>query len=321
MALKAEMQKTVKSVGVQRSNRQDEGPLENVLDAITAPQLESLAVHSQPDAGRLRAVFAQPNIVGVGIAEKISRGKNIGKLSVTFYVEKKIPLNELSPSEQIPPQVPITLSGRDDLLTDVVALGKITLNAGRPFVQRTPIQPGNSVGHFKTTAGTLGAIVRRGGKRMILSNSHVLALSGKASKGDNILYPGKADGGKVPTEVVAKLDKHIKFVTGGPFVNEVDCALAEITPPNVRPIISSLRGLGGPKGLTVPKRGMKVRISGRTSGVSIQTEITDTHFRFQIPYPDLELRLASRIRFFVVRHTQRMVIQAPWLLRETPIAP
>jgi hypothetical protein len=44
MALKAEMQKTVKSVGVQRSNRQDEGPLENVLDAITAPQLESLAV-------------------------------------------------------------------------------------------------------------------------------------------------------------------------------------------------------------------------------------------------------------------------------------
>ena len=122
---------------------------------------------------------------------------------------------------------------------------------------------------------------------MILSNSHVLALSGKASKGDNILYPGKADGGKVPTEVVAKLDKHIKFVTGGPFVNEVDCALAEITPPNVRPIISSLRGLGGPKGLTVPKRGMKVRISGRTSGVSIQTEITDTHFRFQIPYPDL----------------------------------
>ena len=68
---------------------------------------------------------------------------------MTFYVEKKIPLNELSPSEQIPPQVPITLSGRDDLLTDVVALGKITLNAGRPFVQRTPIQPGNSVGHFK----------------------------------------------------------------------------------------------------------------------------------------------------------------------------
>ena len=110
MALKAEMQKTVKSVGVQRSNRQDEGPLENVLDAITAPQLESLAVHSQPDAGRLRAVFAQPNIVGVGIAEKISRGKNIGKLSVTFYVEKKIPLNELSPSNKFHRKFPSLLA-------------------------------------------------------------------------------------------------------------------------------------------------------------------------------------------------------------------
>jgi len=281
------MQKRAKSSGLQMSTSLDEGRLESVLDAITAPRLESLAVDQRSDAGSLRSVFAQSNVVGVGISEKISHGQNTGSLAVTFYVEKKIPLDKLSHSEIIPPEVPTTLAGRSEVLTDVVELGKINLQSGPPFVQKTPIQPGNSVGHFKIRAGTLGAIVKRGGKRMILSNSHVLALSGTAKKGDDILYPGKADGGKVPGEVVAKLVKDIKFVTGGPFVNEVDCALAEINPQNVKPIVSSLRGLDGPKGITVPKRGMKVKISGRTSRVSIQTEIKDTHFRFQITYPDL----------------------------------
>ena len=83
MALKNEMRKTVGPVRI-RASRQDERPLENVLDAITAPQLESLSVHRRPDAERMRAMFAQPNIVGVGIAEKISHGKNLGKLS-RFY--------------------------------------------------------------------------------------------------------------------------------------------------------------------------------------------------------------------------------------------
>src|ERR1019366_3374864 len=268
-------------------NRNEEGHLEGVLDAITSPQLESLSIRKQPDARHLRSVFEQPNVVGIGIAEKISEGKNLGKLSVTFYVEKKIPLSELPQSSVIPPEVPAALAGSNEVLTDVVELGKLVLNTGGPFVQKTPVQPGNSVGHFKATAGTVGAIVRRGGKKMILSNSHVLALSGKAKRGDDILYPGKADGGKVPGDVVARLAHDIKFVTGGQFVNEVDCALAEIDPRVARAIDSSIRVLGGPSGVTVPKRGMRVRISGRTSGVSIQTEIKDTHFRFQIQYPEL----------------------------------
>jgi len=274
-------------VGVGIAGKISQRKNKNVEDAITTPQLKSSTVQRQSDVGHLRTVFVQPNIVGVGIAEKISHGKNTGKLSVTFYVEKKIPLNKLVQSSVIPATIPTALSGRSELLTDVVELGKIVLQSGGPFVQRTPIQPGNSVGHFKATAGTLGAIVRRGRRKMILSNSHVLALSGKAKKGDHIIYPGRADKGKVPGDVVAKLFKDVKFMTGGQFVNEVDCALAEISPQNVRPINPSLRGLAGPSGVTVPRRRMKVRISGRTSGVSIQSEIKDPHFRFKIPYPDL----------------------------------
>lgn len=266
----------------------DEVRLERALDALTAPRLEMLALHVRPEAERIRNIFQQSNVVGVGIAEKISEGKDTGRLAATFYVEKKLPLEKLDQSIVIPRTVPPGIGGGPDLPTDVVELGKIKLETGSAFVQRTPIQPGNSVGHFKSTAGTLGAIVRgRGRKKMILSNSHVLALSGRAKRGDAIVYPGPADGGIVPRDTIATLSKDIKFITGGQFVNEVDCAVAQIIAQNGKPVVAALRGLTAPTGLAQAKRGMKVQISGRSSKVSRQTEVKDTHFRFSIAYPDL----------------------------------
>jgi hypothetical protein len=58
-----------------------------------------------------------------------------------------------------------------------------------------PLVPGLSVAHPAVTAGTLGALVRVGDRPGILSNSHVLADSGRASLGDPALQPGPADGG------------------------------------------------------------------------------------------------------------------------------
>src|SRR5260221_1184377 len=282
-----ELEPVVSSVATQVADSVEEKRLESVLDAITSVQIESLAGPQQAYAGRLRTVFQQPNVVGVGITEKTSRGQRTGQMAVTFYVEKKLPKTKLSAAKMIPPKVPNPLSGGPDVPTDVVELGKIKLQAG-PFVQKTPIQPGNSVGHFSGNAGTLGAIVRRGGKTMILSNSHVLARSGKAKKGDAILYPGKADKGRRPADVIAKLDKFTKFIVGGEFVNELDCAVAELkTGPKARPVNAQIRGLVAPKGTTAAKRKMKVQIVGRTSGISDVTAIVDTHFRFEVVYPDL----------------------------------
>jgi hypothetical protein len=60
-----------------------------------------------------------------------------------------------------------------------------------------PLRPGLSVGHPDVTAGTLGGFVRRPGstRLLVLSNSHVLAVSGAAQEGDPLLQPGVADGG------------------------------------------------------------------------------------------------------------------------------
>jgi hypothetical protein len=282
-----ELQRSGASSAANIGQGSEEARLEGVLDSITNVQIESLAGPHQEQASLMRTVFEQPNVVGIGISEKVSKGEKTGRMAVTFYVKKKLPPSKLSNSRMVPRVVPSALTAGSSVPTDVIELGEIKLQMS-PFVQRTPIQPGNSVGHVQALAGTLGAIVKRGGKRMILSNSHVLALSGKGRKGDAILYPGKADGGRRPGDVIAKLDRFTKFKVGGNYVNEVDCAVAELI-GNVhsRPVNQQIRGLAAPKGVGGPKRNMKVQIVGRTSGVSRSTTIVDTHFRFEVTYPDL----------------------------------
>jgi hypothetical protein len=131
-------------------------------------------------------------------------------------------------------------------------------------VNRSPVQPGYSIGHVKATAGTLGAVVVRSKKQyLLLSNSHVLAESGTAKKGDKILYPGRSDTGKDPKDVVGKLDRFKKFAKGGAYVNKVDCATARFN--GTRKLKSGIKKLGIPKGTGKAALGMTITKTGRTS--------------------------------------------------------
>lgn len=263
-----------------------EKAIEHVLDLLTkAPQsaIESLQVGASTHAKSMRRILGMKNVVAVGISEKITKGKPTGKLALTFYVERKVPLRKLRANSLIPPTVPEALSGPQAIPTDVVVLGKIRPELN---VTRNPVQPGNSIGHVKITAGTLGAIVTKGNTLHILSNSHVLALSGTAHKGDSIIYPGDADGGAMPDDQVAKLSGFKKFVTGGNFVNHVDCAIAKPTAARLPDVVSEIKGLGVPKGTIKPERGMKVVKVGRTSGKT-NGEIRDVHFRFVLDYDEV----------------------------------
>ncbi len=259
--------------------------IENVLNLLTkAPtaHVESLAASPKGHAKSLRRIIATKNIVAVGISEKISQRKRSGKLALTFYVERKVPLSRLKADMMIPPTVPEALSGPQAIPTDVIVLGKI-----RPEVNvtRSPVQPGNSIGHVKITAGTLGAIVKRGKEHYLLSNSHVLALSGTAKKGDSVIYPGDADGGKMPADLVANLSAFKKFTPGGAFVNRVDCALAKPVAGRRTDLVAQIKGLTIPKGTMEPVRGMKVVKVGRTTGKTVG-EVRDVHFRFTLDYDE-----------------------------------
>ena len=280
-----------------------EATIVRCLDLLTkAPpsEIESLRAGGADHARSLRRIVDSKNVVAVGISEKISKKKPTGKLAVTFYVEKKIPMKKLRADRMIPPTVPETLSGPEAVPTDVVAIGRLRLEVN---AIRSPVQPGNSIGHVDISAGTLGALVTRGGHVHILSNSHVLARSGRAKNGDDILYPGDADGGKLPADLVAKLSGFKKFVTGGDFVNRADCAIAKPLTARRGDLVSAIKGLGVPKGATVPVRGMKVVKVGRTTNKTTGT-VRDVHFRFALDYDDLGKSVGFLDQVFCTRYSK-----------------
>jgi Trypsin-like peptidase domain len=242
-----------------------------------APQMLGFAASRH--MARVQSVFDDDNVVGAGVAEKSSDGESLGELSLVFYVRKKLPRSELDPRHLVPPVI-ADPRGRA-LFTDVVEVGDIVpeVNSGRP-----PLQSGFSIGHVAATAGTLGAFVKKNRKLYVLSNSHVLAQSGLAAIGDGILYPGQADGGLAPADIVAKLHSFAPFVVNGRFVNKADAALAEIAAPLAATLIPGLFGSKTPLKIGTPQRGMTVVKRGRTTG-DTQSVVRDTDFRIFVNYP------------------------------------
>jgi hypothetical protein len=238
---------------------------------------ESLDALESKHVARVRAVFEDPNIVAIGIAEKVTEKKKTGDLGLCFYVEKKIAKAKIKSNKMIPPV--LSVADRTAVFTDVIQIGKV-----RPQVnkRKSPLLSGFSVGNDNET-GTLGAIVKKGTKHFLLSNSHVLADSGKGKKGDKIFYPGTADtSGKA--QQVAALTDILPFKTGDDFLNRVDAALAGVDHDFLDQLDFSIRGAKSPLASTDPVRGMNIVLRGRTSGNS-QGVVDDVHFSIVMTYP------------------------------------
>ena len=169
------------------------------------------------------ALFKYPNVVGYG------RGMKGDEETVTVLVSRKLPLAALASHEVIPSAVMKSFEFAEEYLrTNVLEVG--FLQAPRPVLlqsisnrkdRQRPAPGGVSIGHYKITAGTLGCLVNdvATGKRLILSNNHVLANSNDAMVGDVILQPGPADGGRLETEyTIATLKRFqpIQFGSSAP---------------------------------------------------------------------------------------------------------
>lgn len=90
------------------------------------------------------------------------------------------------------------------------------------FTQRKrPCPPGYSIGHVDITAGTLGFYGHRiqsdDDDWRIFSNNHVIADSNDARINDEIIQPGKADGGQSRVDRFAVLEEFVRinFIGGG----------------------------------------------------------------------------------------------------------
>jgi len=258
--------------------------IRRVLDLLTtAPafHIESLETKAMKQTFQLRDIITTRNIVGMGIARKQSESKkDSGKLALTFYVLKKVPLEDLSNDQAIPRNITGILDGETRIITDVVELGEMLPQVN---FARTPIQPGNSISHHQESAGTLGAIVKRGNQYFTLSNSHVLAKNGSATIGDTVLYPGAADSGLSPSDAIGELVDFIQFIDGPDFPNHSDSAIASIGESHLSKVICAIKGQSLPKGTIRARRGMKVYKVGRSSDYT-EGIVRDVDFRINVPY-------------------------------------
>jgi len=238
------------------------------------------------------------NVVGVGYGVKEKRGKRTGEEAIVVLVEKKLPPRKLKNKDLVPQKL-------EDYQTDVIEIGKIEFLYSRTSRLR-PAQPGISVGHYKISAGTLGAIVKdkKTGGPMILSNNHVLAnisngIDKRASIGDPILQPGTYDNGRNPEDIIGYLERFIPIKRGdgepqcnvallterianfflhlvrpnynlklfkSEGTNLVDCAIAR--PKSEKLIKETILEIGEVKGVREPEVDLPIQKSGRTSGLT-----------------------------------------------------
>ena len=251
------------------------------LDMVTTPKElgpEQLGAVPAAHAQRMRTILNDPNVIGVGISEKVTEKRPTGELSLCFYVEKKVSKRRLSAAKLIPPVVAVP--DGHAVFTDVKQIGKLLPQAN---IRKSPIKSGYSVGHRSITAGTVGAIVKKGRMYFILSNCHVLALSGKGKIGDQVTYPGPSDGGELPNDEIATLSDFVELAPGGEFVNRVDAALAKIVQERLEDLDFSILSAKPALATIAPIRGMTVVKRGRTSG-DTESTVEDVNFRAIIEY-------------------------------------
>jgi hypothetical protein len=224
------------------------------------------------------ALLARENVVGVATSLKVTGGQPTQQQSLTVFVERKLPLDQVPEESRVPEQL-------DGVPTDVVESGRFV---AQTFTARVrPATPGYSIGHHNITAGTFGCLVRDirrcccklekdcgcgpsrqecPGDYLILSNNHVLADSNQAQLGDLILQPGPFDSGLFPADGVATLERFEPIVFGAAGYNLVDAAVAR--PTFSRNVTASIIGQIMPRGIDQALVGSPVIKFGRTTQIT-----------------------------------------------------
>jgi len=260
-------------------------------------------------------LLRKTGVVAVGIGYKTVGGKKTSTPAIVCSVIKKLPIKDLRATDLIPAQIESTS-------TDVIETGIIRALEDRTKRWR-PAPGGVSIGHEKITAGTLGCLVEKGGKKYILSNNHVLANMNEGAIGDAILQPGTHDGGKFPYDRIATLAEFVKinFIGGDGcgvskaitkllnFItksiksrsrfatsraelpeNRVDAAIAE--PLDASWVSDEILEIGKLLGIGEAALGLGMKKSGRTSGLTRGT-IDVMNVAVQVQYGD------TKIAYFV----------------------
>lgn len=179
------------------------------------------------------------HVVGVAAGYKHTQGMMTDEPSLVVLVDEKRPLSEIDAKDRVPKAV-------EGIKTDVYEVGKLRANDSPRARYRPTVPLGVSIGHYASTAGTLGALVRDNvtGEVYILSNNHVLANANFAQRGDAILQPAPLDGGMNPADMIATLDRFIPLRFLQESTQEMMATVGQIAPPTVSDVRYITRGCG-----------------------------------------------------------------------------
>ena len=134
-----------------------------------------------------------------------------------------------------------------------------------------PVPIGVSGGQPDVTAGTIGARVSDGGRTFALSNNHVFANRNNANRGDDILQPGRVDGGTDPANSIGTLHDFERLRFCGALMcsdNRIDAAIALSSSDNLGTSTPD-DGYGEPQTKTTTATlGQAVQKYGRTTGLT-----------------------------------------------------
>jgi hypothetical protein len=149
-------------------------------------------------------------------------------------------------------------------------------------------------------SGTLGALLTDGTTSYILSNNHVLGLSGNANAGDDISQPGLIDNGCRISTVVAD------FTAAPPLgSSNVDAAVAQLRPGTMDES-GFIEDIGVPSSMVrTPTVGLSVAKSGRTTGFTTGT-IGSINTSVSVQYQ----ASCGQGKKFVVSYTNQVVINS-----------
>jgi hypothetical protein len=169
----------------------------------------------------LRLAYGPSDIRGEsGIAIGLAPGQKGDEYRVAVRVRS---------AASLPPKVKEEIEEKSRGEVDFRVTGPIGARPADAPVLRAPLAIGSSIGHYRSTAGTLGFFARRAadGAAGIVSNNHVLAAEDLGAEGDEILCPGPADRGRRPIDVVARLAGSYPRLKKKS--QTADCAFARLT--------------------------------------------------------------------------------------------
>ena len=237
-----------------------------------------------------RLLMEKAHVIGVGIGKKVVAGEETDEPAVIVFVEKKVPEPQLKRKDMIPKTL-------DEVKTDVIESGRLKAQAamagGKTRTDRWRPAPGGvSVGHIRITAGTLGGVVRRQGRRVVLSNNHVLAGPADSGTRDDaiatlerfveIRFDDTMAGGWSLGRWLRRLAERLGLrPAAAPPRNFVDAAIAKPIRDDL--VADSILDLERTPGIAEAGVGTTVRKSGRTTGVT-EGKIVATDATVEVDY-------------------------------------